>query len=181
MENYPMQEPPAPTPAANNGCWKWGAIGCVGLGCVAVIGFIALIVIVMMSPMGKQIMQATRQAVVMQSDMSIIKKGVDQYKIDKKNYPKTIKDLYPSYINDEKILHMNSDPSRPLYEYHVPEANSPSSFILLEGEVPPLTPDTKPVNVRMMLDSKFEQIFMTMKDGSKVNLPVQKSRTDKSD
>ncbi|MEP6755146.1 MAG: hypothetical protein ABJA67_06580 [Chthonomonadales bacterium] len=181
MENYPMQEPPAPKPAANNGCWKWGAIGCVGLGCVAVIGFIALIVVVMNSALGKQAIHVATQAAEMESNMSTIKKGIDQYKVDKTAYPQTLKALYPSYINEERILHMNSDPSRPMYDYHVPEADSSSSSVILEGEIPPLTSDSKPVKVRMTLDSKFDQIFMTMKDGTRVNLPVQKSRTDKSD
>lgn len=180
MENMSPQGPPTTSGNANKGCWKWGAIGCIGLGCGSVLLIVGVIAAFMMSPMGKQIVRSSQQVATMQIDMKVIKKGIDQYKVEKKGYPKSLKDLYPAYINEERILHMNKDASRPLYTYHLPEKDAAEGFVLLEGEAPAFTADTKPVKVKMLMDGTFEGMTITTNDGRNISPPATKARPQTS-
>lgn len=46
MTNMPPPAPGAPPPAQKSGCWKWGALGCLGVIVLGAIGIAALVVII---------------------------------------------------------------------------------------------------------------------------------------
>jgi len=46
MTNVPPPAPGAPPPAQKSGCWKWGALGCLGVIVLGAISIAALVVII---------------------------------------------------------------------------------------------------------------------------------------
>ena len=178
MENMPPQLPPqrASSQSNSSGCWKWGAISCVGCGLVSVIGIIVFFVVILNSPMGKGIMKSVGQIQTAQTNMGYIKKGIDQYKREKKAYPKTLDVLFPTYISDKKLLHVNNDPSLPMYKYHIPGETVTGSAVILETEVAPIMSGERPVPVRMFDDGTFEKNTITTNSGRTISLPTGNGR-----
>ncbi len=143
-----------PPPPKKDGCWKWGAIGCIGLGLLGVIGFAILVFTVSKSPAFKRIVNTATSMAVAEQDMKTVHSAILSYHKDKKSYPVKLKDLVPVYLTDESTLHLERDVAASLYTYHAPTEDSPDTFVILEAVFPPIMEgqNLPPTKVRVMKD-----------------------------
>jgi hypothetical protein len=150
-----MPPPPAPS-SSNNSCWKWGAIGCGGLGCVGVIGMIALFYA--MRPIINQAVKSVEKSQVVMADMQNLKKDINQYTQDKNKYPDKLADLIPKYVPEERMLHVGGNSAEPKYTYTKPPKDAPQSFVILQVDLPSPMPtlDKEPWTIRMQLDGSID-------------------------
>lgn len=147
--------PPAPPPRAGGDPWKWAAITCGGLGCLVVVGLIALFVIVLNSPQTRQFLTAIGNADRVARDMGIVGKAIDQYAKDKKRYPAKLTDLIPNYLPDTQSLRSSVDPNGPPFLYTPPPKNAPSDTVLLQYNLPPPLPGAAPGTIKLLKDGRI--------------------------
>jgi hypothetical protein len=150
--------PPPPPRSSSDGCWKWGAITCGGLGCLGVIAIVAMVAFVMRSPEFKKMMSTMQKATVVQRDMVTVKRALDQYKADKGKYPAKLKELVPKYLPNEGSLHLSEEPTGPEFVYTQPPKDAPASAIILQYDLPSPVPTAgaPPWTIRMRLDGQVE-------------------------
>src|SRR5262245_12488999 len=110
--------PPPPPRRADDGCWKWGAIGCVGCGFLVVLGVIALVVI--LRPYISEALKGMEKGQLVARDMRGLNDRLRQYDKAKGKYPAKLKDLVPNFVSEERGLHPSADPSGPEFTYFPP-------------------------------------------------------------
>jgi hypothetical protein len=126
---------PPPTPQrGGGGCWKWGAIGCLGLGCLSVVVVVLVSVLFLRSGQGRQIMQVGIETAVVSKDMPIIHQAIGRYVADKGKYPAALSDLVPTYL-PESTTRPGGDPTAQPYTYHRPPEGAPGDFTMVEYRI----------------------------------------------
>jgi hypothetical protein len=163
-----VMPPPPPMAKSNNSCWKWGAIGCAGFGCLGIIGVIVLGYFVSKSPVFKQAMVAAEKSQIAMHDMQTLKTDINQYTQDKNKYPDKLADLVPKYIHEARMLHVGGNPAEPSYIYSKPPKDAPQSFVILQCDLPSPMPsiDKTPWTIRMRLDGSIENsTYRTQRGG----------------
>ena len=170
--------PPPPTTVRrqDDGCWKWGLIGCGGLGCVVVIAAVVLFWGVMRSPMVKQAMSSVFQAQAATQQIKTVGTALDRYVADNKKYPKELKELIPKYLPDERSLHISPDAGSPRIWYKKPAMDAPGETIVLQTEItPPIAmPDAPPWAIKLRKDGKLGDSDYTYTDkyGNTQRVPI---------
>lgn len=161
MTPFPQGDvlPPPPPNRSNDGCWKWGAIGCVGCGVLAVIGVIAIVI--MVRPLVTKVIQGMDSVKIVARDMKQVGTAINKYHAEKGKYPEDLKVLIPHYLPDEKSLHPSTDAAGPEFTYTKPGKDSSSTMVMLEYDMPsPIPQDPAPWPIRMHKDLTIETLQM---------------------
>jgi type II secretory pathway pseudopilin PulG len=150
--------PPPPMRRQDDGCWKWGLIGCGSLLVVGVLGIAALVYFGAKSPMVKQAIGAAMQSQEAMQQLKTVGRALDSFVADKKKYPKELKELIPNYLPDERSLHISQDSGSPRIWYKKPPENAPGETIVLQTDItPPIAlPDAKPWSIKLRKDGRLE-------------------------
>jgi len=139
MSNYAP-----PPPRGDGSCWKWGAIACLGMGCIGVGILGALLAYGGTRPGFKRILSTTQQAGREVERMQSVGRAIQKYALDKGKYPGKLSDLVPNYVSQD-LLRSSTDLDGKRLVYTRPPADAPDSFHVLEVSVPnPVSPIQAP-------------------------------------
>ena len=141
----------------DDGCWKWGLLGCGILLFVGVLGIGAAVYFGMKSPMLKQVINSAVQSQDAMAQLRTVGQALDRYVSDKKKYPKELKELIPNYLPSEDSLRINLDPGAPRIWYKKPPENAPGETIVLQTDIPPPMPlpNAPPWSLKLRKDGKL--------------------------
>src|SRR2546421_354608 len=121
--------PPPPTRSSGDGCWKWGAISCLG-GCLLLVLVVAVgIFFFARSDLFKQAMKGADLQQRTTRNIYEIKNAIDKYRNEHNGkYPDDLQSLIPKYLASEQILKPTPDGSGPPIVYHKPPKDAPDTF-----------------------------------------------------
>ena len=136
--------PPPPPRRADDGCWKWGAIGCAGCGVLGLIAIVGLVFL--LKPV---VVKSLEKVQIVEKDMHTLDKALKAYSEKKGKYPSRLKELIPNFVPDSKAFHTSAEPDGPEFMYIPPENDAPGSTIILQYDLPPLVGNSGPMTVRM--------------------------------
>lgn len=142
--------PPPPPRRDSGGCWKWGAISCLGLGCLGAILMIVGVSLFMKSPVGRQVLRSTQEATRITQELPEVAGALAKYRNDKGDYPNKLTDLVPKYISKDKI-----QSSAGPYSYTKPPKNAPESFPIVTVELR-IMEGGPPMVIRLLKDGTVE-------------------------
>jgi hypothetical protein len=160
MNEYPAPQGymPAPPPRPNTSAWR--TCGCIFLAvlAVAVIGVSFAAYKFFNSGAFQQLVDTANSAPRVMADMTAIKQALDTYKADHKTYPKSLDALVPKYLPDKSKFTATYVPGRPKYFYAPPPADAPTSFTVLQIDMPPPfdIQGAPPWTIKMRLDGRME-------------------------
>ncbi|MCC6727852.1 MAG: hypothetical protein IT208_00770 [Chthonomonadales bacterium] len=151
--------PQAPPPRSEGGCWKWGAISCLGLGCVSVLALAALIAYVVTRPQFKHRWQEVTGTVKVATNLQEIGQALTKYVADKGKYPASLRDLTPAYLSADKLRPAGVADSRQ-FAYHRPPAGAPGDFVVVEYEMenPIRVPNGPPMRFVLRKNGKVDAL-----------------------
>lgn len=147
--------PPPPPRRDSGGCWKWGAISCIGLGCVGAIVIAVLVYAVMRTPMFKQAMRSGVEAqMVAKQKLPEVGRALAKYRDEKGDYPKKLDDLAPKYITPENLTWSGGS-----FTYHKPPKDALESFVVVSVTIPTAA-GAPPMVVQMQKDGTISEPTM---------------------
>src|ERR1043165_8998627 len=113
--------PPPPRRSSGDGCWKWGAISCLG-GCLLLVLVFAIgIYFFSRSPMFKQIVKSADLQQRATRNLDEIYGAIESYRKDHEGkYPDNLQTLIPKYLASEQVFKPTADGSGPPIVYHKP-------------------------------------------------------------
>jgi len=141
---------PPPPRRDGGGCWKWGAISCVGLGCLGAIVILIGVTIFLKGPVGQQVLRSSHEAARIARELPAVAGALAKYRNDKGDYPNKLTDLAPKYISADR-LRSSAGP----YRYTKPPKNAPESFPVVTVEIP-LMQGAPPMVIRLLKDGTVE-------------------------
>jgi type II secretory pathway pseudopilin PulG len=142
----------------DDGCWKWGILGCGGLGCMAVLAIVGIVLFIARSPIARQAVGSALQSQAAVQQLRVVGNAVDRYAADKKKYPNDLKELIPHYLPDERSLQISAEKSSPRIQYTRPAKDASADAIVLKVRIaPPLPfPDAPPWDIKRRKDGQLD-------------------------
>ncbi len=135
---------PPLAPRSSGGCWKWGGIACLGLGCFGIIAVGVLVAIFASRPEFKNVVKHTTQAGLAVQRLQTLGQALRKYAHDHGQYPDELADLVPKYAKAEE-LRISPEPDSPVFHYQKPPADASNDFQLLTYDMKnPVMPDRAP-------------------------------------
>ena len=160
--NQPQYNPLPPPPPArgNDGCWKWGGLGC-GLGCLS----LAIVFAAFMFIAFPQIRPIMSECMKLESDVKLIQQqmrqtlaALERYRDDNGKFPPNLEALVPQYLSDRSALRHSQNPQGPPFKYTVP--SSSDSGAILEYALTFELPDKRTIPIPLSLSR--DGIFNTV-------------------
>ncbi|MDH7480850.1 MAG: hypothetical protein QHH26_02590 [Armatimonadota bacterium] len=158
MFNQESQYPP-PRPERKMSCLKIGAISCLVLVFVIIVGSYWLYRVIASNPAFKKGIEEAKAMAQCTVQLQELHRALERYYAKNGKYPSSLGELYPDYLEDKKILYCPSDKAHSgesSYIYYPPSPKTPDSAVVLECRRHILIEGQPPQVIRLRKDGRIE-------------------------
>ncbi|MDI6826875.1 MAG: hypothetical protein QME62_00150 [Armatimonadota bacterium] len=157
-QEYPYTPP---KPESKLSCLKIGAISCLVLVLVIIIGSYWLYRVIASNPAFKKGFEEVKAMATCTAQLQEIYRALERYNQKNGRYPSSLGELYPDYLENRKILFCPSDKSpsgQSSYVYYPPSPNAPSDTIILECRHHIIIEGQPPQVIKLRKDGRMERV-----------------------
>lgn len=160
--------PPPPPARSADGCWKWGAIGCIAVALIGAIAAGAVVFFVMRSPVFKQTIGNIENLQAVEAQLKNLSEALDRYHTEKKSYPPDLAALVPSYVLNKESLKVGKNREFDVV-YLKPPKNAGPDYEVIKVNLPAPIPmaGAPPLQIRLRLDGRLEGLDYHFDSGGK--------------